>query len=106
MTEYENLCRGTASLLSVDPPGPKRQGPYSHLEAAEEKRKRQEFQKQHGYSPATGTGTVDEMGWLQFMPKEHRPNVHVVTSSHVASPFLWLDYYPHDWLTQVRQEHW
>lgn len=105
MTEYEYLSRGTASLLAVDPPPVCGEGPYGHLEAAEVQRKMRDFKKKHGYSPAMGAGNVSDMGWLEFVPREHRPNVHVVTSSHVVSPFLWLDYYPHDWLTQVGQEH-
>jgi hypothetical protein len=106
MTEYEFLSRSTAFLLGVDPPDPDTSGPFGHLEAADTQRKIREFKRKKGFTPATGQGTAQEMGWLQFVPREHRPNVHVVSSSHVVSPFLWLDYYPLDWLTQVSQEHW
>jgi len=115
MTEYEYLSRSTASLLSVDPRGTTTRSNtdgkgkvYSHLESADVKRKVRDFKRRHNYSPAVrGTrDDVNDMGWLEFMPKEHRPNVHCLCSSHVVSPFLWLDYYPLDWLTQVRQEHW
>lgn len=107
MDDYEYLSRSTAFLLAVDPPDPSGDGPYGHLEAAEMQRKIRDFKREKGYTPATGNpgGDAKDMGWLQFIPREHRPNVHVVCSSHVVSPFLWLDYYPHDWLTQVRQEH-
>ena len=106
MEDYEYLSRSTAFLLSVDPPDPSSEGPYGHLEAADMQRKIRDFKRKHNYTPATGKGgDVKDMGWMQFIPREHRPNVHVVCSSHVVSPFLWLDYYPHDWLTQVRQEH-
>ena len=108
MKDYEYLSRSTASLLAVDPPDPSGQGPYGHLEAADAKRKVRDFKRQKNFSPAMGSKSdqVKDMGWLEFMPREHRPNVHCLCSSHVVSPFLWLDYYPLDWLTQVRQEHW
>ncbi|CAB9520864.1 expressed unknown protein [Seminavis robusta] len=106
MTDYEKLSRSTAFLLAVDPPDPTGEGPYGHLEVTQHQRTVRDFQRQHNYTPAMGgTGTAKDMGWLEFMPREHRPNVHVITSSHVVSPFLWLDYYPYDWLTQVKQEH-
>lgn len=104
--DYEFLSRSTASVLAVDPKDLTGEGPYGHLEAADMQRKVRDFKRQHNFSPAVGgTGTVKDMGWLEFVPKEHRVNLHVLCSSHVVSPFLWLDYYPHDWLTQVRQEH-
>jgi len=109
VNDYEFLSRSTASLLAVDPPDlvTTKDGPYAHLDVSEQRRKIRDFKKKHGYTPAFGgSGTVAEMGWLEFVPREHRPQLHVVCSSHVVSPFLWLDYYPHDWLTQVRQEHW
>jgi hypothetical protein len=106
MTEYEDLCRGTAFLLAVDPPDPSGKGPYGHLEAAEVDRTLRDFKRKKNFTPPIGKGNAKDMGWLEFMPREYRPNVHVLTTSHVVSPFLWLDYYPHDWLTQVRQEHW
>lgn len=107
MTDYELLSRSTASLVSVDPKDPSGEGPYGHLEVSDIKRKVRDFKRTHNYSPAVGgPGTVSGMGWLEFAPKEHRMRLHCLCSSHVVSPFLWLDYYPHDFLTQVRQEHW
>jgi hypothetical protein len=106
MTKYEDLCRGSAFLLAVDPPDPTGKGPYGHLEAAEIERKLRDFKRKKNFTPPIGKGNVKDMGWLEFMPREYRPKVHVLTASHVVSPFLWLDYYPHDWLTQVQQEHW
>ena len=106
MTKYEDLCRGTAFLLAVDPPDPSGKGPYGHLEASEIERQLRDFKRKKNFTPPVTKGNVMDMGWLEFLPREFRPNVHVLTTSHVVSPFLWLDYYPHDWLTQVRQEHW
>ena len=107
VNEYEFLSRATAFLLSVDPKEPSGEGPYGHLEVSDTKRKVDEFKRAKNFSPAVGgKGTISDMGWLEFVPKEHRVRLHCVCSSHVASPFLWLDYYPHDWLTQVRQENW
>jgi hypothetical protein len=109
MKEYEILSRATAFLLSVDGKDESEQvkeGPYGHLEAAEQKRNNREYKRTFGRSQAAGAGrNVIDMGWLEFVPREVRPQVHVVCSSHVLSPYLWKDYYPQDWLSQVRQEH-
>lgn len=107
MREFEILSRASCFLLGVDPPEPEPEdGPYGHLRAAQQKRDIKQYKFQHKYSPAGGAGRkIMELGWLEFVPRELRPQVHVVCSSHVLSPFLWNDYYPQDWLTQVRQEH-
>ena len=106
MKDYEILSRASAFLLGVDPPEPESEGPYGHLEVAERRRQMRDYKRQHKHSHAGGPGRqIMELGWLEFVPREVRPQVHVVASSHVLSPFLWKDYYPQDWLTQVRQEH-
>lgn len=110
MKEYEILSRATAFLLLVDAKDDAEQvkdGPFGHLDAAEQKRENREYKRAFGRSQAGGpTGRdIIELGWLEFAPREVRPQVHVVCSSHVLSPFLWKDYYPQDWLSQVRQEH-
>lgn len=107
MQKHEILSRATAFLLSVDPRIENRSesDPFSHLEEAEIDREVKDIQRKYNFSPAAGRGKVSDMNWLEFVPKEHRPNVHVVCSSHVISPFLWKDYYPQDWLSKIRQEH-
>jgi hypothetical protein len=110
MRDYEILSRASAFLLNVDPKNDAqevKEGPYGHLEAAESKRRDREYKQAYGRSQAGGTPGKDliEMGWLEFVPREVRPQVHVVCSSHVLSPFLWKDYYPQEWLSLVRQEH-
>jgi hypothetical protein len=114
MKEHEILSRASAFLLSVDPPDlleaaitaadpnnnkkKKANNPFGHLEAAEQRRHVRDYMRQHKYSPPGGPpgGRLMDMGWLEFVPKEVRPQVHVVASSHVLSPFLWKDYYPQD----------
>lgn len=109
MKEYEILSRATAFVLGVDSKDESEElklGPYGHLEAAEQNRRNREYKRAFGRSQAGGAGKdLIDMGWLEFVPREVRPQVHVVCSSHVLSPFLWKDYYPQDWLSQVRQEH-
>ena len=103
---HEILSRATAFLWGIDPPPPPLPtGPYAHLDAAERRRKEREFRQANRYTPAAPGGSLMEMGWLEYVPKEARPTVHVVASSHVVSPFLWKEYYPQDWLSVVRQEH-
>eukprot|EP00977_Amphora_coffeiformis_P021573 scaffold9512_cov181-Amphora_coffeaeformis.AAC.3 len=103
---HEILSRASAFLWGIDPkPEPIKEGPYSHLDKAEQRRKEREFKQFKSYTPALGPGSLSDMGWLEYIPKEARPQVHVVASSHVISPFLWKEYYPQDWLSVVRQEH-
>lgn len=112
MNDYEILSRATAFLLGVDAPDTTTDtttnNPYAHLDIAEQQRQLKQYKRQHnGMSPAGGPKgrKVMDMSWLEFVPKEVRPQVHVVCSSHVLAPFLWNDYYPQDWLRQVRPEH-
>lgn len=117
MKDYEILSRASAFLLSVDPPPPGAGvdsgdddgDPYAHLAVNERRRKLKMHKQHHRYTPAGHPGDqreLTELGWLEYAPREVRPVVHVVCSSHVLAPFLWTDYYPQDWLTKVRQEHW
>jgi hypothetical protein len=48
---------------------------------------------------------VMDISWLEFVPREARPKVHIITSSHVIAPYLWKDYYPHEWLNVVDETH-
>jgi hypothetical protein len=114
MKDYEILTRATAYLLSIDAKDKVEQmerskkGPYDHLEAAEEWRDNREYKQVFGRSRASG-GVAQrkmlDMSWLEFVPREVRPRVHIVCSSHVLAPYLWNDYYPQDWLQIVRPEH-
>ncbi|KAL3909326.1 MAG: hypothetical protein SGILL_008129, partial [Bacillariaceae sp.] len=73
--------------------------PYGHLERNERERQLK-LHKQHSrYTPAGQPGDdreLTELGWLEYAPREVRPTVHCVCSSHVLAPFLWKDYYPQD----------
>jgi len=89
----------------VDPPEKKHEGASQHLEMAETRRQARSFKREHGFTLASPGGQMKDMGWLEFAPREFRPDVHVVASSHVLSPFLWKEYYPQDWLSKVRKEH-
>ena len=109
MPDYEFLSRASAFLLAVDPEEPKEEdGPYGHLAKSERDRKLTLHKQQHIYTPAGGPGEreLKDLGWLEFAPAEVRPTVHCVCSSHVIAPFLWKEYYPQDWLSKVKQEHW
>jgi hypothetical protein len=114
MKEYEILSRASAFLLSVDPPSPpadndNTDGPYAHLGKNERERQLKMHKQHHRYTPAGHPGDnreLTELGWLEFAPREVRPVAHVVCSSHVLAPYLWKEYYPQDWLSKVRQEHW
>lgn len=108
MKDYEILSRASAFLLAVDPADPKvEDGPYGHLAQNERDRKVKMYRQEHKYTPAGGPEReLKDLGWLEFAPREVRPIVHCVCSSHVLAPFLWKDYYPQDWLGKVKQEHW
>jgi len=110
MKDYEILSRASAFLLAVDPDPSSGdgEGPYDHLAKNERDRKLKMFKQASKYTPAGHPGdqrTLQELGWLEYAPREVRPMVHCVCSSHVLSPYLWKDYYPQDWLNKVRQEH-
>ena len=105
MKDYEILSRASAFLLGVDPPESEGKGAFVDLEKAEKRRKLRSLKRSTGYSPASPGGDVSQMGWLEFAPREYRPNVHVVASSHVVSPYLWKEYYPQEWLDLVKNEH-
>jgi hypothetical protein len=111
MTEYENLIRSTAYLLSVDPYDPlmkPTEGPYGHLAASAHRRelKVEKFNEKRTKAAAGPTPRrMMDLGWLEFIPREFRPTVHIVCSSHCVAPFHWKDYYPQDWLSKVKPEH-
>lgn len=92
MKEYEILSRASAYLIAVDPPTPKDEneaGPYSHLKKSEQQREERLFQNLHKYSQPAGPGRqLMDLGWLEFVPREVRPQVHIVASSHVLAPYL------------------
>lgn len=111
MKDYEILSRASAFLLAVDPPaaGADPSSAYAHLEANERDRQQKLHKQHHRYTPAGQPGDdreLTDLGWLEFAPREVRPIVHCVCSSHVLSPFLWKEYYAQEWLNKVRQEHW
>jgi hypothetical protein len=109
MKDYEILSRASAFLLAVDPPNIEaKEGPYGHLEKNEQERALKKHLQHKKYTPVAGLPgrELQDLGWLEFAPREVRPTVHVVCSSHVVAPFLWKDYYPQDWLNKVKQEHW
>jgi hypothetical protein len=107
MKDYEILTRGSAFLLAVDPPEPiSGGGKYEHLDRT--RRERQERLERQDYAYASAGGPrrrVQDLGWLEFVPSDFRPMVHCVAASHVLAPWRWKDYYPHDWLQVVKQEH-
>mmetsp|Transcript_9445 Transcript_9445/g.20447 ORF Transcript_9445/g.20447 Transcript_9445/m.20447 type:complete len:484 (+) Transcript_9445:111-1562(+) len=110
MKDYEILSRASAFLLAVDPDpsGGKADGPYDHLEKNERDRILKVHKQGSRYTPAGHPGdqrSLQDLGWLEYAPREVRPMVHCVCSSHVLAPYLWKDYYPQDWLNKVRQEH-
>lgn len=108
MKEPEILSRATAFLLSVDGSDAiTNPSAHDHLRKEEIRQEWRRFRQLRGHSRVVGDEDrpLVDMGYLEYVPREVRPNVHVVTSSHVLSPFLWKDYYPQEWLSSVRQEH-
>ena len=112
MTKYEILSRATAFLLSVDPPQDHNDETTttsnfsSHISKSQQKR--DELLLKQDYSPIPAVGpsrNAKDLGWLEFCPGKHRPLVHVLTSAHVLSPWLWPKYYSEGWLKDVRREH-
>lgn len=113
MNDYEILSRASAFLIAVDvnPETSKKigLGLYSHLEKNERERNLKMHKQSTKYTPAGYSGdnrSLNELGWLEYAPREVRPIAHCVCSSHVLSPYLWKKYYPQDWLAKVRQDHW
>lgn len=107
MKHPEILSRASAFLLSVDPPARDApSGKYAHLEEARQERASKMKKQDYAYDPAGGPSRkVQDLGWLEYLPSNFRPLVHCVAASHVLAPWMWKDYYPQDWLSQVRQEH-
>ena len=110
MKSHEILSRATAFLVGVDPPDDKEEATASPLETMlkTSKKRRDEMLLRQNYNaePASGPPRdVQELGWLEFVPKRHRPIAHVIASSHVVSPWKWKHFYPQDWLTQIEQKH-
>mmetsp|Transcript_4609 Transcript_4609/g.6770 ORF Transcript_4609/g.6770 Transcript_4609/m.6770 type:complete len:473 (-) Transcript_4609:11-1429(-) len=105
MEDYEVLSRASAFLLQVDPEE-ESDGPYSYLSKSEKERERRIHKQKYSPEPAGGPPRdPKDLSWLEFCPGRHRPLVHVLTSSHVLSPWLWKQYYPQPWLNVVTQEH-
>jgi hypothetical protein len=106
MKDYEILSRASCFLLSVDPPIDQPQGKYAHLDEARDERESKLKKQDYAYDPAGGPKRkVQDLNWLEFVPSHFRPLVHCVAASHVLAPWRWKDYYPHDWLQSVTQEH-
>ena len=115
MKNYEILSRASAFLLAVDPIDSSEtehnfsigKDAYKHLELYEEAQRKKNLERSYAHEPAGGPiRHSSELGWLEFCPKDNRPVVHVIASSHVLAPWLWREYYPQDWIGQVEQEHW
>mmetsp|Transcript_21678 Transcript_21678/g.45414 ORF Transcript_21678/g.45414 Transcript_21678/m.45414 type:complete len:535 (+) Transcript_21678:1414-3018(+) len=128
MKDYEILSRATAFLLQVDPPDPSendeqqpndkeskshdahqgfvKKTAFPHLKENMELRKKLLRKQDYKYDPAGGPPRLPhQLNWLEFCPTAFRPKVHVVSSSHVISPWLWPKYYGQDWLRVITQEH-
>ncbi|KAL7542972.1 hypothetical protein ACHAXR_012274 [Thalassiosira sp. AJA248-18] len=132
MKDYEILSRATAFLLQVDPPDPNeddvvvpdqhqqhsttskshdakgfvKKAAFPHLKENRELREKLLLKQDYKYDPASGPRRhAHQLNWLEFCPTAFRPKVHVVSSSHVISPWLWPKYYGQDWLRVIKQEH-
>jgi len=128
MKDYEILSRATAFLLQVDPPNPSESEPkhtsadtsskshdakgyvkksaFPHLKENIDLRNELLRKQDYKYDPASGPPRLPhQLNWLEFCPTNFRPQVHVMASSHVLSPWLWPKYYGQDWLNMVTQEH-
>lgn len=102
MSEYEILSRASAFLLrvdggssildrSMDASSPSTTEGF--LQSSQKRREERSFRHKHKYTPvdeaADGSPRkLTELGWLEYVPREARPNVHIVASSHVLAPFL------------------
>ena len=125
MKDYEILSRATAFLMQVDPPdnssneqasqstssshdhqGRVHKPAFPHLKENKDLRKKLLLKQDYAYDPAAGPPRLPhQLNWLEFCPTNFRPLVHVVSSSHVISPWLWPKYYGQDWLKVLKQEH-
>lgn len=108
MKDYEILSRATTFLLAVDPKEekPEKESKYSFLDENIQEREKKERQQNYAYDPAGGPRrNVESLGWLEFCPKNFRPEVHCVAASHVLAPWKWGNYYTQPWLQQVKPEH-
>lgn len=131
MKSHEILSRSTAFLVAVDPPeidwiyptkrdedgnlipndeekenGSNKSAITEMLEKSAHERQVKKLQQHYARTPAGGPPRhPKDLGWLEFCPVQHRPAVHVVSSSHVISPWQWPNYYQQDWLKEVQLEH-
>jgi hypothetical protein len=125
MKSHEILSRSTAFLVAVDPPeidwiyptqqdeksvedggAEQKSATTALLEKSERDRQVKKLQQHYSRTPAGGPPRhPKDLGWLEFCPVQHRPAVHVISSSHVISPWQWPNYYQQDWLKQVQLEH-
>ena len=90
MKDYEILSRATAFLVGVDPPFPSTDtdSPYGHLEAAARLREKKTNRGKYSQAEGDGRRKMMDLGWLEFVPREVRPQVHICCSSHVVSMSL------------------
>mmetsp|Transcript_21917 Transcript_21917/g.45257 ORF Transcript_21917/g.45257 Transcript_21917/m.45257 type:complete len:613 (-) Transcript_21917:1452-3290(-) len=132
MKTHEILSRSTAFLISVDPPpdedddwifpktldggGDSANGDSNSstsneisklLTKSQTNRNLRTLRQHYARTPALGPPNrhPTQLSWLEFVPVEHRPAVHVLCSSHVVAPWLWPGYYDQDWLRGVGVEH-
>jgi len=109
MKKHEILSRASAFLLNVDPKETitTSQTRFPHLEKSIQEKEDFKVRDNYSYEPAGGPRkrNLTELNWLEFVPNKFRPMVHVVTSSHVVSPWRFPDYYGQDWIQEVEQEH-
>lgn len=84
MESFEILSRASAFLVQSDVESMKKNGRGSFPVA----------------NASTYAARAAEKNGLSFLPTHH-----VVTSSHVVSPWRWPRYYPEEWLQFVTEEH-
>lgn len=108
MKDYEILSRASTFLLAVDPKEAPSESKYAWLEENIKEREKLAHKQNYAYEPAGGPRReAKDLGWLEFCPKNFRPVVHCVASSHVIAPWRWRNYYStQEWLSKVKPEHW
>ena len=84
MEGFEILSRASAFLVKADSEAMRKNG-------------RSSFPVGH---PSTYGSRAAEKAGVNFMPTHH-----LVTSSHVVSPWRWPRYYPDEWLQFVNEKH-